>query len=381
MRDVLIFLLASVIVTGVAVWPVLRWLIRRGEPVTEQDGSATEDTIDAIARARLLEVESDFKSGLVDEETAAELRKLIVREHHSSTRTASSASKPMRLRWFAAAALVVCIPLGSLLAYGRLFGAPGMGDLPLAARLSQDPATMRADELIVLVERRVYDNPRDAVGWQHLASIYMRLGRVDDAVHAYRNIIRLLGSNAERQADLGVALVRRADGVVSEQAQEAFKAAQAHDESDWRPRYFLALGLMQAGEYVSAVSAWKALIAEGERIGKATGEAPEWLRAARQQLHISEQRAVADERPSRPRLDVSDAQMAQIEAMVAGLDARLARNGDDLSGWLRLIRSYAVLGQQDRANQAALKARAQFHDDSRALGEIAALIDMLELAK
>ena len=49
-----------------------------------------------------------------------------------------------------------------------------------------------------------------------------------------------------------------------------------------------------------------------------------------------------------------------IAAMVAGLDARLQENPDDLEGWLMLLRSYTVLGKKDEAAAAAGRALAAF---------------------
>jgi cytochrome c-type biogenesis protein CcmH len=49
-----------------------------------------------------------------------------------------------------------------------------------------------------------------------------------------------------------------------------------------------------------------------------------------------------------------------IAAMVAGLDARLQENPDDLEGWLMLLRSYTVLGKKDEASTAAGRALAAF---------------------
>ncbi|GGA93540.1 hypothetical protein GCM10011491_22150 [Brucella endophytica] len=49
-----------------------------------------------------------------------------------------------------------------------------------------------------------------------------------------------------------------------------------------------------------------------------------------------------------------DSAAAQIDSMVAGLDARLTQNPDDLNGWKRLVRSYLVLNRREDA-AAALK--------------------------
>ena len=51
-----------------------------------------------------------------------------------------------------------------------------------------------------------------------------------------------------------------------------------------------------------------------------------------------------------------------IRGMVARLADRLHDNGSDVEGWLRLVQSYVVLGERDKAKNAAADAR-------RALGE------------
>jgi cytochrome c-type biogenesis protein CcmH len=47
---------------------------------------------------------------------------------------------------------------------------------------------------------------------------------------------------------------------------------------------------------------------------------------------------------------------AMIEGMVGGLAERLKSNPDDVEGWLRLIRSYSVLGRPDQAMEASRAA-------------------------
>ena len=48
---------------------------------------------------------------------------------------------------------------------------------------------------------------------------------------------------------------------------------------------------------------------------------------------------------------------AKIHGMVAQLADRLRANGDDVDGWLRLVRAYVVLGDRDKAKGAADDAR------------------------
>src|SRR5208337_816998 len=55
------------------------------------------------------------------------------------------------------------------------------------------------------------------------------------------------------------------------------------------------------------------------------------------------------------------------------LAAKLKENGADLDGWLRLIRSYGVLKEHAKAEDAAASARKQFASDPQALGQIESL--------
>ena len=63
------------------------------------------------------------------------------------------------------------------------------------------------DNLVAQVEAHLEKNPDDGRGWEVVAPVYMRLGRFDDAVKAWRNALRLNGASADREADLGEALM------------------------------------------------------------------------------------------------------------------------------------------------------------------------------
>jgi cytochrome c-type biogenesis protein CcmH len=48
---------------------------------------------------------------------------------------------------------------------------------------------------------------------------------------------------------------------------------------------------------------------------------------------------------------------SMIENMVARLAQRMAEDGSEVDGWLRLIKAYSVLGKRDQALSAAASAR------------------------
>tara|TARA_R110002020_G_scaffold18931_7_gene65457 strand:+ start:3682 stop:5289 length:1608 start_codon:yes stop_codon:yes gene_type:complete len=70
---------------------------------------------------------------------------------------------------------------------------------------------------------------------------------------------------------------------------------------------------------------------------------------------------------------------SMIRGMVASLDAKLQDNPDNLEGWLRLVRSYAVLGDRAAAEQAVVRASATFPGDSEGGQALAGLAAELGL--
>jgi cytochrome c-type biogenesis protein CcmH len=51
-----------------------------------------------------------------------------------------------------------------------------------------------------------------------------------------------------------------------------------------------------------------------------------------------------------------------IRGMVQRLSDRLHIDGNDVDGWMRLVRAYAVLGDRDKAKGAAADARRALAD-------------------
>ena len=71
--------------------------------------------------------------------------------------------------------------------------------------------------------------------------------------------------------------------------------------------------------------------------------------------------------------------MTMINQMVDGLAQRLKENGNDLKGWLRLMRSYMVLGKPEAARQALADARKAFDGNGEALDQLDAFAKTLGL--
>jgi cytochrome c-type biogenesis protein CcmH len=69
--------------------------------------------------------------------------------------------------------------------------------------------------------------------------------------------------------------------------------------------------------------------------------------------------------------DMSEADRgAMIRGMVERLATRLKQNGDDVEGWLRLVRAYMVMGERDKAVAALTDARQAVANDTERLRQL-----------
>jgi cytochrome c-type biogenesis protein CcmH len=322
----------------------------------------TADGEVSVYRDQLDEVARDLDRGLIApaeaEAARAEIARRLIRADaaRQSSGDAPAGGAPVegeRPRRLAALAAIVAMPVLAVGLYVGL-GSPELPDAPLAARLAAPPEAQDTAVLVAEVERHLAANPDDARGWQVIAPVYVRLGRNQEAVTAFRHIVRLLGSNAEAEGDLGEAIVRANDGLVTAEAKAAFERAAKSDPKAVRPRFYLALAEAQEGDTASAAAAIRALIAESPEASWVSG-----MRAV-----LAEIEAVPDMSPGPSAEEVAAAEamapedrVAMIEGMVAQLAARLEDEPGDAEGWARLVRSYMVLGRPEEARAALERAR------------------------
>lgn len=345
-----------------------------------------------VYRDQLGEVQSDRERGLIGEGDAEAARIEIARRLLAADEEGDDASGSPRRSPFRALAvgLAVLLPLAALSLY-LIYGAPRLPDQPLIARL-QDPASNKNLEVLVArVEARLREHPEEGEGWEVIAPVYMGWRRYADAAEAYRQSIRLLGESPKRLASYGQALVLANNGVVTEDAREALERALVLDPKLIEPRLVLIIAKEQDGQLAAAIADWRAMLAS------APADAP-WRKLVEQRLAEDEAKLAGKAVPGAPEGgpaavprgpspgDVAAAQtmspadrQAMIESMVQGLAEQLDQKGDDLAGWLKLVRAYTVLDRKDDALKALEKAKTQFSGNESALRELDALAAELGL--
>ncbi len=351
------------LMTAAAIFAVL-W------PLSRREGARGGSDI-AVYRDQLDEIARDRASGLIGESEAEAAkvevsRRLLAAADAAEAEKSSSDTSPVWRRRVAALTGLVLLPIGAAVLY-LMLGSPQMPGEPLATRSRAVNEARPIEDLVAQVEQRAAQNPSDGRAWEVLAPVYMRLGRFDDSVRAWQNAIRLNGSTAAREADLGEALVAAANGVVSVDAKAAFDRAMAYDKEDVKTRFYLGMAADQDGKRAEAEAIWRDLLAH------APPGAP-WVPVVRQALERGAPAARGtpaapgpNAAPAAPGPSADDVAAAQkmnpddqkqmIAGMVARLADRLKENGSDVDGWLRLVRAYTVLGERDKAVAALSDAR------------------------
>jgi len=419
---------------GLVCWPLLR---RQGE-------SADRLEYDLVVfRDQLDEIDRDLGRGLLSEAEAEAARHEVERRVlAAAARQGPEAGKPAdagtsspreqaprRNPGQAAAATAVALVLlaGSVGVYLAM-GRPDQPGQPLAERLAAQremvgdaaggsadgsaggsragrladmpalPGGLSLADVIPRLQERIAEEPTDLEAWRLLARTLSAVGRHADAVDAYRQALSLPeadqpGLGADLAASLGEAIYQATDGMVTDQALAAFRAALERAPGDPRARYYVALGDAQRGRVRAAMEAWVTLSEESP------GEAP-WqpilrtdITRAAMELGLDPMAVLPSKirdlpgddastsatsppaaAPAQPGPDAADMaaaaamapedRQAMIRGMVEGLQARLDADPADIQGWLRLIRAWTVLGERQKAVAALAAARAAHGPDA-----------------
>lgn len=347
-------------------------------PLLRADSAPSSGRTDAaFYRDQLAEIERDLGRGLLTAEDAdaarAEAARRLLAAAPTTNEPAVAGQSSGSARRMAALALVLMAPALAVGVYLRL-GRPEAPDLPLAARQTTDPAKIDIETAVAKVEEHLRRNPEDGRGFEALGPVYMRMQRFGDAARAFSEAARLLGETPERLSGVAEADIFAANGVVTAQTRQTLEKALALDAAHPRTLYYLALAAEQDKDPARAVALYERILAGA---------------GANELAVAGVRRRIAALKGGGPDLDAGaaasiaalpkDQQQTAIRSMVEGLAARLSENGQDLDGWMKLVRARAVLGEPDKAKAALGEARKALAADAKAVGALDALARELGL--
>jgi cytochrome c-type biogenesis protein CcmH len=366
--------IAFAVMTAAAVLAVL-W------PLGRKPGDRGVGSDRLVYQDQLREIDRDRAAGLIGdaEAEAARIeisRRLLAAVDAENTTPQPPSSRANARHRRAASCAVVIVPLIALALYLKL-GSPDIPGQSAFARANESGEDRSIASLISQVENHLARNPNDGTGWEVIAPVYLRLGRFSDAVMARKKAIALIGASPARESDLGEALVVAADGVVTDEAKLSFQRAVAGDAHNAKARYFIGLADEQDGNRDEAAKEWRALLDD------APADAP-WKDLVRAALaRVTSGPAVSGGPSAADIAAAENMPEAQRTEMIRGIVQRLAErlhaDGKDVDGWMRLVRAYAILGDRDKAKDAAADARRALSDQPDQIKRIDDLVKGLGL--
>jgi cytochrome c-type biogenesis protein CcmH len=373
----MLFWILVAILTAAVAAVLLLPLLRR--PVVAP-GDTSHDI--EVYRDQLEELKRDEATGLIGageaELARAEVaRRLIAAKKDEAKSKADPAERRNRL---AQAFVILLMPAVGLCLY-LATGRPDLPAQPLAERLANPGNDISI--LIARAENHLARNPDDGAGWDLLAPIYYRSGRMEDSANAFSQAIRLLGPNTERLDGHAETLIALSSGIVTAEARKQLEQSLKLKADNPRAKYYLALALEQDGKRVEARAAFEAIAKE------APAGAP-WLPLVNRHIATLTEgqggetagklgNPTADDVAAAQDMTTGDRQQ-MIAGMVESLSAKLQDDPNNFEGWMRIIRSYVVLDQRPKAEAALQTALKTFPADSENGKELLALARDLSIS-
>ncbi len=274
-----------------------------------------------------------------------------------------------------------------LLGLGESLTFAKNGEVPEAAKQAFTAAVLR--------------NPKSGRGRLWLGVVAEQEGRSADAQKAYRDMLN---------GDLNETLKSVVTGRLADLSITAAEAATPHGQASGNPPQGHEGGVQDMVDRLAerlkdnkgSLDKWAMLI-RSYYVLQLTEKAQEAVGRARQQF-ASDPKALedidslvreltspgakaanaAEQAPAGPPDEKGEQQATAnlpdgeaspaIRGMVSRLADRLKDNKGNIEDWLKLIRSYAVIKEADKAREAAASARQQFAADAKALEQIDALL-------
>jgi cytochrome c-type biogenesis protein CcmH len=390
---------AFALMTATVVAALVRPLARTG--ISTAGAAAAADV--AVYQDQLKEIDADLVRGILQPAEAELARREVARRllARADGTPVAAPVPPLTLR-NAMFGLAATLPLAALGSY-LLLGSPMLPGMPYVAKPNLAAPGTPLGELISQVETRLQKNPDDGQGWDVIGPVYFRLERFADAANAFARAGELLGPSDVRLGGFAEATVMANNGIVTEAARRAYEQLSVLLPDRFEPKFWLALAKEQDGQLAEAAREYRAMLASApagatwrslveERLAaveKRPGSAsapgvvkPTAPSAASVPPAATAPAAANPRGPTAADVKAADAlsdgdRGLMIRGMVDSLAKRLEGNPADVQGWLRLVQSYAVLGERDKAVAALGTARSKLAGNTAALSELAALAKTL----
>ncbi len=271
-------------------------LLRRAPAAEDSTEGSADANVRAFYLAQREQLRRDLDSGALSPQAHARAEEELQRDllqDLALRRTRGAAVGGQRAGIAVACLLSVAVPIAAMLLYGQLGNPRAAASIAMAPAAEPHAADAGNDMALAInaLAQRLRADPDDPDGWYMLARSYETLGRYNDAVAAYQQVLRLVPGQPAVLADLADALLSTRQGEPDEASIAA--VAQALDAQPDQPKALALAGMMalRRGDAAEALMHW-------ERLRELL---PPDSEAARQiQTNIAQARAMAASAASAP---------------------------------------------------------------------------------
>ncbi len=370
-----------------------------------------------VYKDQLAEISRDRERGLLGDAEAdaatVEIKRRMLKAADSVDEGGDDAHTGHRSLSRAVAACLAAVTPVIAFGFYIVLGSPNQPNLPhaqrdISAEIEARQGRLEKAEVLQLAAKLVETlkkKPDDIKGWLLLGRTYLTISEFDDALEAFRRATELSDRRPDIVASYAEAMVVAEDGRITATAKKLFTDILATDPFDPKARYYLGLEQAQTGNISGALQTWTDLIQ------LSPADAP-WLETINQKIAVAAKelgidpdtvkpsaRAVAlaltrglgapkssslpmtsmppatspgasspapgatPRGPSAADVEAAGQMSAtdrdkMVRSMVNRLAERLKENPDDLAGWQRLAKAYAVLGEKEKAEAVKKKIEA-----------------------
>lgn len=220
----------------------------------------------SIYRNQLTELESDLKSGDIDQDQYDKSRQEIERRllEDTSGAEAGVASESRRLSTVTAVLAGLVVPafaVGFYLKVGNLDALQPEKASVAAVAPHGDEANMAAqvEMMVGKLAEKLQQDPSNIEGWVMLGRSYSVLGRYPDAVDAYKKAIQLAGEDSQLLADYADAIAMATGESLEGEPMQWLEKSLKLDPNNQKALWLMGTGMFERGDFGAAIVYWEHL--------------------------------------------------------------------------------------------------------------------------
>ncbi len=324
------------------------------------DSSLRDETNIRLYHEHKKEIEKDYGEGGIDEENyqylLAELDNTLLQDIESMSteeKVSTKVSKTYSPFW--PLGLSVFIIIFSVALYNKQGNYKVLTELPAGhgqqeAKSQEDMLKQREIEAMAHIEKlqqHIESNPEDSEAWYNLGQTYVAVGGFDEAVIAFKRVIKIEGEHADILGAIAQALYYKNDQQISAQVQEYIDKALALDINDPSTNILLGMHSFIGEEYQKAIIHWQRVI-DANNQGVNITALKEAVAEAKNRLGIA-----TDKPTPKPQVEPGSGPQLKVNVRLSDDIAKQLAQGED-----RVVFIYAVPTNGQRMPLAAVKMKA-----------------------